>query len=412
MSDQLSMFEVPNLLATPSATSLPGLESGATPCGGLGGKTIDQSGPGVAPAPPSARQVKAQGLETLVTSGLIGSDSLGSARLQQSLESRLVRRLDMAGSTLFKQTWKRRTTPLGRSYLEHTASGRRTSGKGFTSVPTPNAMEGGQTSRGGSRKGELLMGGIAQLATVPTPMAGTPAQNGNNAAGNNDYSRRIVELASVMTPTTEDHKSDGPKAMQEWEDALAERRMPRESAQRLRNQVAALSTVATPRSEDSQCAGSHRGVPDTLHSQANLASVKTPRENDWKGGLSPTGNRKRAQADYFLPDQVTMLCPLTTPSARDYKDTSGMSETGVDPDGSTRTRLDQLPRQAQLADSGLTATGGTAETAATGQLDPEYSRWLMGLPTEWSNCADTAMASLPRKRPSSSKRISKPEVSS
>jgi len=35
--------------------------------------------------------------------------------------------------------------------------------------PTPNTMTGGQTSRGGDRKGEPLMGGMAQLATWPTP---------------------------------------------------------------------------------------------------------------------------------------------------------------------------------------------------------------------------------------------------
>ena len=35
--------------------------------------------------------------------------------------------------------------------------------------PTPNTMTGGQTSRGGDRKGELLMGGAAQMAGWPTP---------------------------------------------------------------------------------------------------------------------------------------------------------------------------------------------------------------------------------------------------
>jgi hypothetical protein len=37
--------------------------------------------------------------------------------------------------------------------------------------PTPNTMTGGQTSRGGDRKGELLMGGAAQMAGWPTPNA-------------------------------------------------------------------------------------------------------------------------------------------------------------------------------------------------------------------------------------------------
>jgi hypothetical protein len=64
----------------------------------------------------------------------------------------------------------------------------------------------------------------------------------------------------------------------------------------------------------------------------------------------------------------------------------------------------QLPRQAQLADSGQTATGGTPATASTGQLNPEYSRWLMGLPIEFSNCADMAMQSMRKLRRSSLRR--------
>ena len=35
----------------------------------------------------------------------------------------------------------------------------------------------------------------------PTPMAGTPAQNGNNAAGNSDFSRKAMDLASALWPT-------------------------------------------------------------------------------------------------------------------------------------------------------------------------------------------------------------------
>lgn len=39
------------------------------------------------------------------------------------------------------------------------------------------------------------------LASWPTPMAGTPAQNGNNEAGNNDSSRKIVALATASGAT-------------------------------------------------------------------------------------------------------------------------------------------------------------------------------------------------------------------
>jgi len=63
---------------------------------------------------------------------------------------------------------------------------------------TPKGTGGGNVSRGNDRKGELLLAGEAQMTGWPTPMAQTPAQNGNNAAGNSDSSRATV--AKVQTP--------------------------------------------------------------------------------------------------------------------------------------------------------------------------------------------------------------------
>lgn len=353
MSKQGSLWDIPNTISSQE------LASGVTLSGSQDGPTTGQSGPEVVPAPPLAQPAKAKGLQTLVTSGRNGFGSSASAALELSLASKLQRRLDTAGSTLFVEIWKRKATPLRRRYWEHTARVRPTSGSDCTSVPTPQVHD--VTTRGNTeadahyyphdpsntailagvpspctpnggrsmstdkmdatgrtedgRKHSASLEHAVKFASVPTPMAGSPGTEAYNAAGNNDYSRKVVELA----------------------------------------------TCATPRSEDPQCAGSHCGVPDTLHAQANLASISTP-------------------------------------SSRDWEDTSGMSETGVDPDGSIRSRLDQLPRQAQLAASGPTAIGGTDATASIGQLDPEYSRWLMGLPPEWSSCAVTAME-LFRKRP-------------
>ena len=89
------------------------------------------------------------------------------------------------------------------------------------------------------------------------------------------------------------------------------------------------------------------------------------------------------------------LAGWVTSSAWDWKDTPGMSTTGLNPDGSTRTRLDQLPRQAQLMDSGPTPTGSPAPTAKRGQLNPSLSRFLMGLPPAWCLCAP---ASIPKRK--------------
>jgi hypothetical protein len=71
-----------------------------------------------------------------------------------------------------------------------------------------------------------------------------------------------------------------------------------------------------------------------------------------------------------------------SPSARDWKDTPGMATEGVNPDGSARSRLDQLPRQV-----GLIQTGSPAGTGKSGQLNPAFSLWLMGYPTAWARCA-------------------------
>lgn len=121
----------------------------------------------------------------------------------------------------------------------------------------------------------------------------------------------------------------------------------------------------------------------------------------WRERVTPWGRRiyalrasVRRTSD---SDCIGWLTAWTTPSARDWKDSPGMSEMGTNPDGTIRTRIDQLPRQAQLAGpgrltaSGQTLTGSSAETESGGQLDPAHSRWLMGLPPEWDVCAVTAM---------------------
>jgi hypothetical protein len=129
------------------------------------------------------------------------------------------------------------------------------------------------------------------------------------------------------------------------------------------------------------------------------------------------------------------LAGWPTASARDWKDTPGMSETGTNPDGSERTRLDQLPRVAALAvwptlnapnggrsSPNMTATGmkdgqkrqadlqhiarmagptspsSHAATAKPGVLNPALSRWLQGFPVAWCQAAIRAWRKL-KQRP-------------
>ena len=155
----------------------------------------------------SARQAKELGLLTSGTCGPHSSGSSTSADLQSSLASKLQAATACSGSTLYALTWKVRPTPLGRPICALRASVRRTSASGSTGWPTPTAAladKGVRTFEGGlleaMRNHGPDLAAAACLAGWPTPMAGTPAQKGYNAAGNNDSSRKTVDVCKVDQP--------------------------------------------------------------------------------------------------------------------------------------------------------------------------------------------------------------------
>src|SRR5210317_795993 len=169
MSDQMNFKNLLNV------TSSRGLESGATRSAPRDGLTTDQSGRAHVPANLSARAAQERGCLTSGTSGLTGTTSSRSAALQRSLESRLRAKTGLVGSTLYKLTWKERTTPSGLSICALRASAPRTSGNGFGSWPTPTTRD----HKGGYIGGRIRNGKIstdtldvaAQLVGWPTPNA-------------------------------------------------------------------------------------------------------------------------------------------------------------------------------------------------------------------------------------------------
>jgi hypothetical protein len=220
--------------ATPNVTSSPESASGLWLYVRRDGPTPVLSGLDHAPASLSARQAKALGLLTSGTYGPPGIGSSASADLTRSLGSRLKDRLATAGSTLFRLTWKEKATPAGRAFSLLRASALRTSDTGATGsdegwmTPTGRDWRGdselmkarGHKVRGGCRLPGMVQNAVGWSsprankrgfpdahgsqegpAGWPSPMASTPAQHGNNEAGNNDSSRKTVALVHGTTRT-------------------------------------------------------------------------------------------------------------------------------------------------------------------------------------------------------------------
>lgn len=98
-----------------------------------------------------------------------------------------------------------------------------------------------------------------------------------------------------------------------------------------------------------------------------------------------------------------------TPSSRDHKDTPGMATIGVNPDGSVRDRVDQLPRQTYAWDGEMPSLSEapTAPSDSSPQkprrrgLNPRFGLWLMGFPEGWLDSVPSGTRSSRRARTSS-----------
>jgi hypothetical protein len=166
----------------------------------------------------------------------------------------------------------------------------------------------------------------------------------------------------------------------------------------------------TPRAEDSESTGAHRGVPDTLTSVARLQQASslagwptpmagTPARGENNAAGSTDYERK---VDVITGRRETVNGPVAgwvTPMAHEARlgyQNRRNGKKGTQESLSTQVvNLLAPPDDPRLA-TGTPASGSPAATEKRGQLNPALSRWLMGLPSAWCDCAVTAMASLPK----------------
>lgn len=173
-----------------NAISSPVSAAGHSPSGKPDGPMIDWFGPAHALASPIRVPASAAAPTTSGTSGLTSTPSSESvdrmsssenrsprqmsSALQVRLEDALKRQLEGRGSTLYSMTWKRHTTPAGRSLSLQRASALRSSESGCTGWPTPRVGKNGGHGNAGRAK-EARLEDVAQTARGAT-------SNGSSAA--------------------------------------------------------------------------------------------------------------------------------------------------------------------------------------------------------------------------------------
>jgi hypothetical protein len=159
-----------------------------------------------------------------------------------------------------------------------------------------------------------------------------------------------------------------------------------------------------------------RGTNYTMKGAAKLAGWSTPTAQDAARG---DGTIRPQDTGHPLP-QHAALAGWPTPKAqedgrtleqyeagrlRGYETRKGKTSGGPSSKMGGLAIAVQLTGPARLTVSGEMLTGSDAGMPSGGQLSPDHSLWLMGIPAEWVNFAPQATRSLrPKRKPSSKPR--------
>jgi hypothetical protein len=137
----------------------------------------------------------------------------------------------------------------------------------------------------------------------------------------------------------------------------------------------------------------------TSGSASGSSGWPTPVVNDTTGSKYAYSQGNHDRKVLKLPgaaDQAGWPTPNAT-------DSTGAGRQGRLGGANLQTAVSEIAGPARLTSDGEMLTGCSAEMESGGQLNPAHSRWLMGYPPEWDDCAVTAMPSSRKSQPRGSK---------
>lgn len=260
------------------------------------------------------------------TSDTCGRNSIvlfESASLSQCLANKLRQNLELSGLTEYRLIWKRLVTPSGRVIYRLRASGRRIS---------DNDCGGWHSPRQVDYKGFVNQG--SGFPNLPSLMA-------------------QVHVAGWPTPHCKATGGD------------------------IVDQQKAINRYVNPERNND--------LADAVH----VAGWATPRAGKTTDEDQETWQKRKDKGDVgTMPLTLqAQMAGWPTAASRDWKDTPGMAQTGTNPDGSERRRLDMLPRVVNLAGSQSQSHAETGKSAEyqIRRLNPLFSLcYLMGYPLYWA----------------------------